>query len=155
MSRASKRDKARRALAEEESFGFDPSSELPPVDFGALAIGAMPAGSKPPKELIALGPPPEDAAAIQKWNYQALTIMAWSVMKDPKITNEQRMKRAAALQTAAAKHYPEAARFDLAKKIDADREALNDRKARNKAGAKSEPAPPAGAAKVIPIRPHG
>lgn len=149
MATRPKKDKTR--ASEEESFGFDPTSEIPPIDFGPPAQK----GCKPPKELIALGPPPLDAAAIQKWNYQALTIMAWAVMKDPKITDDQRMKRAAALQTAAAKHYPEAARYDLTQKIKADREALNDRKARNKAGAKLEDAPPAGAAKVIPIRPHG
>lgn len=154
MSRLSNKERARRAALDDESFGLDPSSEeIPPVDFGAAAPEKQ--GSKPPKALLALGPPPADAAAIQKWNYQALTIMAWEVMKDRTITQEQRMVRAAKLQTAAAKHYPEAARYDLSKKIDADRAALSDRKARNKAGAKLEAAPPAGSAKVIPIRRDG
>lgn len=154
MSRLTNKERARRAALADESFGLDPSSgEIPPVDFGVAAPEKQ--GSKPPKALIALGPPPADAAAIQKWNYQALTIMAWEVMKDRTISQEQRMVRAAKLQTAAAKHYPEAARYDLSKKIDADKADRDQRKARNKAGAKLEAAPPAGSAKVIPIRRDG
>lgn len=105
----------------------------------------------PAPELLALGAPPTDAAAIQKWHYQALSTMAWLVMKDEKLSNETRMKRFGALTLAAARHYPEAAKYDLAQAIARDAESTAGRK-RAKAAAKLEKRAAAGGAKVIPIR---
>lgn len=138
--------------SEDAGFGYAPP-RVPLLGDDVPPVPEMPqVSSKPPAALIALGPPPLDAAGIQKWNYQALTIMAWDVMQDETISQETRMKRSSALLTAASKHYPEAARFDLGQKIAADKAERDDRKARNKAGAKMEPRPSAGGAKVIPIR---
>lgn len=106
----------------------------------------------PAPELIAIGPPPEDAAGIQKWNYRILSTMAWLALKDDTISNEVRMKRVGALTLAAARHYPESAKYDLAKRLEAEA-ARTAGTRKGKAGAKLEKAiPVASGAKVIPLR---
>jgi hypothetical protein len=115
----------------------------------AVSFGGDP--EPPAAELLALGAPPADAAAIQKWHYQALSMMAWLVLKDETLSNETRMKRFGALTLAAARHYPEAAKYDLAQQISKDAADTAGRK-RAKAAAKLERRSAAGGAKVIPIR---
>lgn len=109
---------------------------------------------EPPPELVALGPPPADAAGMQKWNYQVLSTMIALTVKDTTISNETRAKRIVQLTAAAAKHYPEAARYDLDQRIRQDSEHLAGKK-RARAAAQMERRPPAGGAKVIPIRSDG
>ena len=134
--------------ADEIFGGVDPDlviEDVPPMPGGEQA-------EPPPPELEALGMPPDDAAGIQKWNYRALTIAAALVLRDPTLSNAKRMKRFAELTSAAAKHYPEAAKADLAARLDREAEEMAGKK-RARAAAKMERRPPAGGAKVIPIRP--
>lgn len=138
------RGRPRKAAPEDAGFGYDPPVPPAPIMFGEEP-------EPPAPELLALGAPPADAAAIQKWHYQALSTMAWLVMKDEKLSNETRMKRFGALTLAAARHYPEAAKYDLAQAIARDAESTAGRK-RAKAAAKLEKRAAAGGAKVIPIR---
>lgn len=162
MPRRSRRGRIGRARVrktqapdDDAGFGFDPESDrrIPKFDISAMesGIAGIEGATAPAPELVALGAPPADAAGIQKWNYQLLSTMAYLAMKDPNISNDTRMKRCAQLTTAAARHYPEAAKFDLAQKISRDTETMTTRK-RAKAAAKLERRPPAGGAKVIPIR---
>lgn len=116
-------------------------------------MGHLDQGEVPPPELVAIGAPPADAIGIQKWNYQMISTMIALTAKDATISNAERMKRIAKLSIAAAKHYPEAAKYDLAQKIAADAEELAGKK-RARAAAKMERRPPAGGAKVIPLRPN-
>lgn len=132
-------------LDPDEEFGWRPALE----DIPPLLIGDQPC--KPPPELVAIGPPPADATGIQRWNYQLLSTMAYLAVLDETISNETRMKRAAALTAAAARHYPEAARADLRDALVKAKEEMAGRK-RARAGAVVEPSVPAGGAKVIPIR---
>jgi hypothetical protein len=81
-----------------------------------------------------------------------LSVAAALVLHDSKISNDIRMKRFAELTAAAAKHYPEAAKADLAARLDREAEEMAGKK-RARAAAKMERRPPAGGAKVIPIRP--
>ncbi len=147
-SKPHRKPPGRPRRTEAEEFGWE--EPVPTVDVRELE---GPAGEiqPPDPEIVALGPPPADASGIQKWNYQMLSIMAYKAAIDPTLTNEQRMKRAAQLTAAAARHYPEAAKYDLANRIAVDNEAIASRK-RARAMAKLERCPPAGAAKVIPIR---
>ncbi|HEX6022544.1 MAG TPA: hypothetical protein VFZ00_11155 [Solirubrobacter sp.] len=143
------RGRRKKTPPEDEIFG----GTLDPDDAGD--VPAMPLGDEPedpPPELLALGMPPEDAAGIQKWNYRLITTMIALAVKDPKISNETRAKRIAQLSVAAAKHYPEASRFDLAQRLDREAEEMAGKK-RARAAAKMERRPPAGGAKVIPLRP--
>lgn len=139
-----------------------PPREEPPADeiFGGVAedpVSEVPAmhvddqAQEPPEELLAIGPPPTDAAALQKWNYQLLSQMIALTVRDNTISNETRAKRIIQLTTAAAKHYPEAAKYDLDRRIAQDAEAIAGKK-RARAAAQMERRPPAGGAKVIPIR---
>lgn len=106
---------------------------------------------EPPAELVALGPPPPDAIAMRKWNYQVLSTMIALTVKDTTISNETRAKRIVQLSAAAAKHYDDAARYDLDQRIKRDSEEMAGKK-RARAAAQMERRPPAGGAKVIPIR---
>lgn len=106
---------------------------------------------EPPAELVALGPPPPDAIAMRKWNYQVLSTMIALTVKDTTISNETRAKRIVQLSSAAAKHYDDAARYDLDQRIKRDSEEMAGKK-RARAAAQMERRPPAGGAKVIPIR---
>lgn len=126
-----------------EDLGSD-ANEIPAMDFGDKP-------EDPPPELVALGAPPADAVAMQKWHYQVHSTMAYLAMMDRTISNETRMKRVAQHSAAAAKHYPEAAKYDLDQRIQRDAEELAGKK-RARAAAKMERRPPAGGAKVIPIR---
>ena len=122
----------------------DDDSEVP-----AMAFADQP--EDPPPELKALGPPPREAAALQKWNYEVLSTMIAITVKDRTISNRARAKQIIQLSAAAAKHYPEAAKYDLSERIARDAEELAGKK-RARAAAKMERRPPAGGAKVIPIR---
>lgn len=140
----------RRPVAEAPADpGFGGSGPLPEPDIPVLAFGEQP--TPPAQELLELGPPPTDAAAIQKWHYQALSVMAWLVLKNENLSDEQRMKRFGALTLAASRHYPEAAKYDLAQRIERDAAETAGRK-RAKAAAKLERRPSGPSAKVIPIR---
>lgn len=105
----------------------------------------------PPPELVALGDPPADAIAMRKWNYQVLSTMIALTVKDTTISNETRAKRIVQLSAAAAKHYDDAARYDLDQRIKKDADEMAGKK-RARAAAQMERRPPAGGAKVIPIR---
>jgi hypothetical protein len=122
----------------------DPAGDVP-----AMPLGEQP--EAPPPELAALGPPPRDAVALQKWNYEVLSTMIALAVKDPTISNATRTQRIIKLSAAAAKHYPEAAKYDLDQRIAKDAEAMAGKK-RARAAAQMERRPPAGGAKVIPIR---
>jgi hypothetical protein len=139
--------------ADDEEFGWDPARRAGDLDdVPSFSIeGAMFEEEATPPEILAIGPPPQDAAAIQKWQYQMLSTMAWLVMNDTRLPMERRQKKFADLSQAAARHYPEAARWDLSQKIQKDAEDTAGRK-RAKAAARLERAPAAGGAKVIPIR---
>lgn len=144
------RGRRKKPPADDEIFGGLPddpepsdASEVPAM------VGDQP--EAPPPELEALGPPPEDAAGIQKWNYRVISTMIALTVNDRTISNETRMKRVAQLAAAAAKHYPEAAKYDLDQRIKADAEAVAGKK-RARAAAQMERRPPAGGAKVIPIQ---
>lgn len=129
---------------------FENEPEIPPIE--VMPTGLSEEASPPAPELLALGPPPDDAAGIQKWHYRALSTMAFLVLKDEGLTSEQRLKRFSQLTQAAAKHYPAAAQYDLSEQIRKDAEAVAGRK-RAKAAAKLEPVEAAaGSAKVIPLR---
>lgn len=157
--------RGRRPKAPEDAdFGWDPPTvrnqytrehferepEIPALE--TLPVGSLDEVSPPAPELLALGPPPEDAAGIQKWHYRALSMMAFLVLKNENLTDEQRLKRFSQLTQAAAKHYPAAAQYDLSEQIRKDAEAVAGRK-RAKAAAKLEPVESAaGSAKVIPLR---
>lgn len=108
----------------------------------------------PPPELVALGLPPSDSIAMRKWNYQLLSTMIALTVKDTTISNETRAKRIVQLSAAAAKHYDDAARYDLDQRIKRDSEEMAGKK-RARAAAQMERRPPAGSAKVIPIRSDG
>lgn len=140
-----RREKVVPADPVDDSLGFGGSDEPEPTP-------ANPYASKPSAEIVALGMPPEDAAGIQKWNYRLLSTMAALAAKDETISESERMRRIAMLTQAAARHYPEAARYDLDRRLQADAEELAGKK-RARAAAKMERRPPAGGAKVIPIRP--
>lgn len=149
------RGRPRTVAPDDAGFGGDgDDGELPEIEGDVPAVD-LDAGreqpSEPDPDIVALGAPPEDAAGIQKWNYRMLSIMAYKAAINPKLTEEQRTKRAAALTQAAARHYPEAARKDLSEKIARDAEEVMGRK-RAKAAAKLEQRSAAGGAKVIPIR---
>lgn len=128
------------------------AEDLEPADADevpAMAYGAQP--EDPPPELEALGPPPKDAVALQKWNYEVLSTMIAITVKDRTISNQTRAKQIIQLSAAAAKHFPEAAKYDLDQRIAKDAEAMAGKK-RARAAAQMERRPPAGGAKVIPIR---
>lgn len=130
----------------DEIFGGLPeedASEVPAM------FGEQP--EEPPPELVALGPPPPDAIAMRKWNYQLISTMIALTVKDTTISNETRAKRIVQLSAAAAKHYDDAARYDLDQRIKRDSEEMAGKK-RARAAAQMERRPPAGGAKVIPIR---
>lgn len=145
------RGRKKRPPADDEIFGGLPDdpdpvdeAEVPPM------FGDQP--EAPPPELEALGPPPEDAAGMQKWNYRLVSTMIALTVKDRTISNETRAKRIIQLTAAAAKHYPEAAKYDLDRRIAQDAQEMAGKK-RARAAAQMERRPPAGGAKVIPIRP--
>lgn len=115
-----------------------------------MSLGDQP--EDPPPELVALGSPPEDTMAARKWQHRMYMVMIALTLRDPTISNEKRMKRLIELNTAATKVQDDAARHDLDRKISADAEAIEGKK-RARAAAKMERRPPAGGAKVIPLRP--
>lgn len=143
----------KRETVEDDGFGFDP--DIPPLDMGipALEMPVRDSGpvTEPAPEILALGPPPADAAGIQKWNYQLLSTRAWLVAQTPGLTDADRDKRVMQLAQAAARHFPTAAKFDLNESIKRDAEAMAGKK-RAKAAGKVDKAIPAGTAKIIPIR---
>lgn len=138
---------------EDEGFGFDP--DVPQLDMGipALEMPSRDPGpvTEPAPEILALGPPPADAAGIQKWNYQLLSTRAWLVAQTPGLTDADRDKRVMQLTQAAARHFPMAAKHDLNESIKRDAEAIAGKK-RAKAAGKVDRAIPSGSAKIIPIR---
>lgn len=134
--------------ADDEGFGFDPGGEIPPMMMPVADVGPL---TEPAKEILALGPPPADAAGIQKWNYQLLSTRAWLVAQTPGLTDADRDKRVMLLTQAAARHFPMAAKHDINESIKRDAEAIAGKK-RAKAAAKFDKAIPSGSAKIIPIR---
>lgn len=130
----------------DEIFGGLPEDDTSQVP---AMFGEQP--EAPPPELLALGSPPADAIAMRKWNYQVLSTMIALTVKDTTISNETRAKRIVQLSAAAAKHYDDAARYDLDQRIKRDSEEMAGKK-RARAAAQMERRPPAGGAKVIPIR---
>lgn len=146
MARVKRKRKVVTQL-EDEGFGFDPA-DIPALEFPTPDRGPV---TEPAKEILALGPPPADAAGIQKWNYQLLSTRAWLVAQTPGLTDADRDKRVMQLTQAAARHFPMAAKHDLNESIKRDAEAMAGKK-RAKAAARLEKAPPAGSAKIIPIR---
>lgn len=128
---------------------FGGVDEDPPGEVPAMPLGEQP--EAPPQELVDLGPPPTDSLALRKWNYQLLSTMIALTVKDPTISNATRAQRIIKLSAAAAKHHDDAARYDLDQRIKADAEAIAGKK-RARAAAQMERRPPAGGAKVIPIR---
>lgn len=141
------RCKAAVAPPDDEAFGFDPEG-IPTLEFPTTDKGPI---TEPAAEILALGAPPADAAGIQKWNYQLLSTRAWLVAQTPGLTDADRDKRVMQLTQAAARHFPMAAKHDLNESIKRDAEAMAGKK-RAKAAARLEKAPPAGSAKIIPIR---
>lgn len=139
----------KKKTPDDEIFGGvpdpDDADEVP-----ALSFGDQP--EDPPPELLALGAPPEDTMGARKWQHRMYMVLIGLTLKDPKISNEKRTKRLIELNTAAAKIQDDAARYDLDRKIAADAEELAGKK-RARAAAKMERRPPAGGAKVIPLRP--
>ncbi len=130
----------------DDEFGYDgPPDEADPARDEQA--------SDPAPEILALGPMPEDAAAIQKWNYRLLSTMAALAAKDASLSPAERERRVMKLTQAAARHYPEAARYDLTQKIERDAEQRGGKNQRARAAAQAEPVRPAGHAKVVPIRP--
>lgn len=125
--------------------------EIPSLSDGSVAAFAAEQPSEPPAELMAIGAPPQKAAALQLWGYQMLNALAWDLARDPKISAETRRRRLPAMLAAAAKLYPDAARFENAESARAAAEVLEGKK-RARAAAKLERRPAAGGAKVIPIR---
>jgi len=138
------RDAVARALDVE--FGYDAAD-----DEVAPAPGER--ASDPAPEILALGAMPEDAAAIQKWNYRLLSTMAALAAKDATLSPSERERRVMRLTQAAARHYPEAARYDLSQKIERDAEQRGGKNQRARAAAQAESVRPAGGAKVVAIRP--
>lgn len=136
-----------------DEWGYRAEATLPPLPPEPTARnGEQP--SPPPAVLVALGAPPESARAGQAWAYRVLQMQAHEAMLDTSISQATRRKEVRVILAAAAHHYPDAARAELAGLIDDDRRQLEDRR-RAKAKAKLEALPPAGGAKVIPIRGDG
>lgn len=108
----------------------------------------------PPDELLRLGPPPDDAIAQAAWMRRALLAQAYIVMRDARLSQDQRSKEIRSLFSDAAKHFTDAARYDVKQLIDQHRRIVEERK-RAKASAKTERRPAPGGAKVIPIRRDG
>lgn len=130
----------------DDEFGYDgPEHEVAPDPSDQV--------TPPAPEILALGPMPEDAAAIQKWNYRLLSTMAALAARDASLSPGERERRVMKLTQAAARHYPEAARYDLSQKIERDAEQRGGKNQRARAAAQAEPVRPAGSAKVVPIRP--
>src|SRR5678815_2486040 len=95
----------------DEIFGGLPDEPEPDdAEVPAMSFGDQP--EAPPPELEALGPPPADAVALQKWHYQVLSTLVALTLKDTTSSNQTRAKRIVQLTAAAAKHYPEAAKYD-------------------------------------------
>jgi hypothetical protein len=140
----------RRKPPADEIFGGLPD-EPEPEDLSEVPAMFGDQPEDPPPELVALGPPPADATALQKWNYEVISTMIAITLKDRTISNQTRAKQIIQLSAAAAKHYPEAAKYDLDQRIARDAEEMAGKK-RARAAAKMERRPPAGGAKVIPIR---
>lgn len=145
--RRPRKAKAAERPTEDEGFGFD-AGEIPPMMMPIAESGPI---TEPAAEILALGPPPADAAGIQKWNYQLLSTRAWLVAQTPGLTDADRDKRVMQLTQAAARHFPMAAKHDLNESIKRDAEAIAGRK-RAKAAGKADKAIPSGSAKIIPIR---
>ncbi len=132
-----------------------PALPLPPLPTPPpMHPHANDAPEAPPESLVANGPPPDDARGAQAWGFRALMLQAHEAMIDVKISSATRRKEVRVILAAAAKLYPDAARAEVANTIDEDRRQLMERKRAN-ARAKLEARPPAGAAKVIPIRRDG
>ena len=138
-----------------EVFGYDPpplvGGEIPPLERVNVETQSDEGSEAPHPDIVALGGPPEDAAGNQKWTYRLLVTMAKIEANNPKLSASERIKRVTKLTAAARGYYPEAARFDLGETIKRDAEQMANKK-RAKAAAQLEKAPPAGGAKVIPIR---
>lgn len=115
---------------------------------------AVERAAPPPESVSALGPPPDDVMAGAKWAYQVALRLAHVAFNDATISQETREKRVMKLLASAAHHRTDGMRYDTKKAIDAQRSALEERK-RGRAQAKLTKRPPAGIAKVIPIRRDG
>lgn len=133
-------------------FGALESDAPPPPPILPISIGPEP--SPPPPELVALGPPPENPEDIAIWQYRAMNIMAWDVMRDPDIDADTRRRRAPALIAAARAVMPDAVKAEVAKRIRTADAAIAQKK-RGIAAAKLEARPDPGGAAVIPIRRDG
>jgi len=142
-----------RAAPPANEWGYEVTpATLPPLPPVMAATSEQ--ASPPPESLVANGPPPADARGAQAWGFRALMLQAHDAMVDGTISSAARRKEVRVILAAAAKLYPDAARAEVANTIDEDRRELVERKRAN-ARAKLEARPPAGNAKVIPIRRDG
>lgn len=109
----------------------------------------------PSDELVALGPPPKDTLAAEKWAHSVLMQQAYEVMKSDKISETVRRKEVRTILRDAKGHVTDAARYDFMKMVERDKKDIENRK-RGRAAATPVPAtpPPAGAL-IIPIRRDG
>ena len=136
---------------QEESWGADPSKP----DADRLPDPPPMPGEKvqpAPDGVLAVGPPPGDAAGDRAWAHKVLMAYAHETLLDKDMTQTQRMSKFVKILGVAHKYYPDAAKHDLAEVIKGERLEREGKRA-NQANAKSERrrAPPA-SAKVIPIR---
>ncbi len=119
-----------------------------------MTMASIAPPAPPPDEILAMGPPPEDPSEIAMWQYRALNMLAWDVLRDANIDADTRRRRAPALIAAAARIMPDAIKAEVAKRIRASDAAIAQKK-RAAPSAKMEPRDPPGAARVIPIRGNG
>lgn len=107
----------------------------------------------PSDSLAALGPPPSDTLAAEKWAHSVLMRQAYETMMSS-LPETVRRREVRTILRDAKGHVTDAARYDYMRMVEADKAELEARK-RGRAAAESVrvAAPPA-AAKIIPLIPR-
>jgi hypothetical protein len=101
--------------------------------------------------LQALGAPPSDTLAAEKWAHSLLMRQAYETMMSDKLNETQRRKEVRTILRDAKGHVTDAARYDYMRLVEQDRAELeNHKRGRASAKAVALDAPPEGA-KIIPL----
>lgn len=134
-------------------WGYDPEEDAAgPGAPPPLPVEAEPS-TPPSASLQALGPPPDDTLAAEKWAHSILMRQAYECMMS-NMQDSQRRREVRTILRDAKGHVTDAARYDYMRMVQADREEMEAHK-RGRAAAAAEPVgPPPAGAKIIPLVPR-
>lgn len=136
-----------------EDWGTSPDEddELDPGAPPPIPVATEPL-TKPSDALAALGPPPKDTLAAEKWAHNVLMLQAYETMMS-ELPETVRRREVRTILRDARGHVTDAARYDYMKLVESDRAEIENRKRARAAAEASPVGPPPEGAKIIPLIP--